>query len=311
MISACYLHCRKLLVIPAILSLLSSQAQAVSDSIPENSVNAGRLCYTISASVLGLAGTTILLNEAWYKDHPRSSFHLYNDWGEWLQTDKTGHIAASYSISLAGIHLMKQTGMPGRRAAWAGGAYGPVFLSVIEILDGFSENWGFSIPDMAANFAGSALAISQEIFLEQQVIRIKYSYHESGLAQYRPDALGRNLPERMLKDYNGQTHWVSANIEGISGKSGRFPEWLNISLGYSAYGMLGGHYNPALANGNELPVIDRHRQFYLSPDIDLSKIRTGSDTVNAILRSLNFIKVPAPAIEYNRGDGVRFHLLFF
>lgn len=225
--------------------------------------------------------------------------------------DKSGHILSAYSLSLIGIHLMKQTGMDEKKAAWIGGLYGPVFLSGIEILDGFSEKWGFSIPDMAANVAGSALAVSQELLFGRQVARIKYSYHESGIAKYRPDALGKNLPERMLKDYNGQTHWLSVNLDELSRRRELFPAWLNISLGYSANGLIGGYSNPEVINGQELPHFDRYSQIYLAPDIDLSKIRTRSTILNYLLRSLNFLKVPSPALEYNIKEGFKLHLLYF
>ena len=281
------------------------------DTIPASRTDKCRLRVTLAASAVSWAGILILLNEAWYRNYPRSSFHLYNDWGEWFNMDKTGHIFSSYALSLAGIHLMRRTGMERNKAVWTGGLYGPVFLSTIEILDGFSEEWGFSLPDMASNIAGSAIAVSQELILGQQVARVKYSYHESGLAGFRPDALGSNLPEKMLKDYNGQTHWLSVNLCKLGGRMEILPPWLNIAFGYSAYGMLGGYSNPSFSNGTKLPHFDRYRQFFLAPDIDLSALETGSDIINALFRRLNFIKIPSPALEYNRVDGFRLHLLYF
>jgi hypothetical protein len=183
------------------------------------------------------------------------------------------------------------------------------FLSVIEILDGFSAEWGFSTADMAANIAGSALAVSQEILTGQQSIRIKYSYRNSSLAQYRPDMLGRNLPERMLKDYNAQAYWISANISDLTGNPGAIPEWLNFAFGYSANGMLGGYADSFISD--QVPDLMRYRQFFLAPDIDLSRIHTKSKAVNKIINALNFVKIPSPALEYNRKDGLRMHLLFF
>lgn len=289
----------------------TSPASGVTDSIPSVISDRGKLCFILATSGMTWAGATLILNNAWYKNYPRSSFHFYNDWGEWYNMDKTGHLVSSYSISMAGIYLMKQTGMEQKKAAWTGGLYGPVLLSTIELLDGFSKKWGFSVPDMASNIAGSALAVSQEILTGHQVVRLKYSYHESGLAEYRPDALGRNLPEKMLKDYNGQTHWLSININSLIINHNILPEWLNIAFGYSANGMLGGHSNPSVINGMELPDKERQRQFYLSPDIDISKLNTGSETLNYLLRSLNFLKFPAPAVEYNNKEGFRFYLVFF
>ena len=301
----------KIILIFLLTAVTIMPCTAGNDTIKVTRTDNKRLGYTLAASAISYAGVMLLLNEAWYKDYPRSSFHLYNDWGEWKNMDKTGHAFSSYTLSLAGIYLMKQSGLPDKKAAWAGGLYGPVFLSTIEILDGFSKRWGFSIPDMAANIAGSGLAVSQELVWGSQIARLKYSYHESGLAAYRPDALGKNLPAKMLKDYNGQTHWISINIGSLTKNPGRVPSWLSIALGYSADGLLGGFSNPETANGLQLPELNRTRQFYISPDIDLSAIDSGSEVVNSILRSFNFLKIPAPALELNTEGEIKLHLLFF
>jgi uncharacterized protein YfiM (DUF2279 family) len=284
---------------------------AGNDTIIIAGIDKQRLGYTLAASAIGYTGVMLLLNEAWYKDFPRSSFQLYNDWGEWHNMDKTGHAFSSYTLSLAGINLMKQSGIPDKKAIWAGGLYGPIFLSTIEILDGFSERWGFSIPDMAANIAGSGLAVSQELVWGKQIARLKYSYHESGLALYRPGALGTNLPGKMLKDYNGQTHWISVSIGPLAKDPEWLPSWLSVALGYSADGLLGGFSNPETANGLQLPELKRIRQFYISPDIDLSAIDSGSEAINRILRSINFLKIPAPALELNSEGEIKLYLLFF
>ncbi|MGF1584965.1 MAG: DUF2279 domain-containing protein [Bacteroidales bacterium] len=301
---------RKIKVIAlAFIAFASVQASWPADTVQFDLLNRKKLNYTLAASAINLAGMTILLNEAWYKNHDRSSFHFYDDSGEWLQMDKAGHFFTSYALSLAGIELIRNTGMGNTRAVWYGSLYGPVFLSVIEVLDGFSAEWGFSIADMAANFAGTGLAVSQELLTGRQTIRIKYSYRHSSLAQYRPEMLGRNLPERMLKDYNGQAYWISANISDLTGIPGVIPDWLNIAFGYSANGMLGGYSDSYISDGIADPL--RYRQFFLAPDIDLSKIHTKSRTVKSILKALNFLKTPAPALEYNRYDGLRLHLFFF
>ncbi len=291
--------------------LLATGAVARTDTLHRADLDKRRLCITLSATAFTWGGGLLLLNEAWYKNYPRSSFHFYNDMGQWYDMDKTGHLFSSYTLSMTGIHLMRQTGMDGKRAAWFGGLYGPVFLSAIEILDGFSDEWGFSVPDMAFNIAGAAVAVSQELLLGGQAVRIKYSYHESGLAGYRPDALGSNLPERLLKDYNGQTHWLSVNPGALTETALLLPGWLSFAFGYGAHGMLGGYSNPASAGGRELPHYERYRRFYIAPDIDLSAVDTGSAFFNKVLRSLNFLKIPSPAVEFNRVDGVRFHLLFY
>ncbi|HQW93173.1 MAG TPA: hypothetical protein PKY28_08745, partial [Ferruginibacter sp.] len=47
--------------------------------------------------------------------------------------------------------------------------------------------------------------------------------------------------------------------------------------------------------------IKRYRQWYLSPDIDLSKIKTNNKGLKLALRLLNVVKIPMPALEFSNG----------
>ena len=282
-----------------------------SDKIAENGIDKTRLGFTLAGTVAGWAGMTIYLYESLYKNNLNSSFKFINDLGENKDIDKTGHMFSSYTLSIAGIHLMKQTGMDRKRAAWIGGSYGTVFLTTKEILDGFREGFGFSVPDMAANIAGSALAVSQELLLGHQVVRVKYSYHESGLAKDTSYDPGRNLADRMIFNYSGQTHWLSLNINSLGGMMEVFPGWLNIAFGYSVCGVTGGCSGTLVAKSTGITNSAGYRQVFIAPDIDLSAIETGSGFFNGVLRTLNFLKIPSPALEYNRVEGFRLHLLYF
>ena len=55
----------------------------------------------------------------------------------------------------------------------------------------------------------------------------------------------------------------------------------------------------------------RYSQYFLSVDVDLSKIPTKSPFLRTLLKTLNVIKIPAPAIQFNQVDGVRFHAIKF
>jgi hypothetical protein len=44
----------------------------------------------------------------------------------------------------------------------------------------------------------------------------------------------------MLKDYNGQTYWLSVNLHSFY-KGSKIPKWLNLAIGYGANGMLTGN----------------------------------------------------------------------
>ena len=153
------------------------------------------------------------LNQLWYADYPKSSFHFINDNGEWFQMDKLGHMTTSYYSGVAGIKAYEWAGFSRKKAIWYGGLTGTFFLSIIEVLDGQSKEWGASSGDLMANTAGSFLAIGQALKWNEQRIQLKYSYSPSEWAAKNPEQLGGNHLQRILKDYNGQTYWLSFNIK--------------------------------------------------------------------------------------------------
>jgi len=195
--------------------------------------------WTVAGLHAGLyAGTLVVLNEAWYKDYPKESFHTFNDAGEWLQVDKVGHAWTAYQLSRASMASWKWAGLNRKQQIWYGGLSGFAFQTAIEFLDAHSAEWGWSWGDFAANMAGSALLIGQELGWKEQRVSFKFSFHqmiyEDPMLNQRSDELfGSSFPERMLKDYNGQTYWLSANLKSFF-KQSNIPAWLNISIGSGA-----------------------------------------------------------------------------
>ena len=151
----------------------------------------------------------------------------------------------------------------------------------------------------------TGLLVGQELLWEEQRITLKYSFHQTRYADIRPETLGSGFFEQALKDYNGQTYWLSANIWSFA-KDSNFPKWLNIAFGYGAEGMLYGENLPT----NAIPQ-NPFRQFYLSFDIDLVKIPTKSKFLKSVFSVINFIKIPAPALEFRSKGGIKFHYLYF
>jgi len=253
-----------------------------------------------------------LLYQEWYRDYPQTKFHFFNDNNEWNQVDKCGHFGSAYYLSRWGKDLVRWTGKSNKSSAWIGAGMASGFLLTIEVMDGFSERWGFSVGDFTANTLGSALFLAQELTWEEQRVTVKFSYHESQLAQYNSALLGSTSTERVLKDYNGQTYWLSGNVKSFLPKSSKFPGWLNIAFGYGADGMLGGNDNfndDGSLVGNQQ--ITRIRQFYLAPDIDLTKIPFRSNFLKSFVKVFGFIKFPAPTIEYQSSGKFVFHGLYF
>ena len=64
------------------------------------------------------------------------------------------------------------------------------------------------------------------------------------------------------------------------------PNWLSFALGYSGDSMT----QPYQQNNNLAS-----RQYFISLDVDLNKIKTKSPLLNSILHTFGFLKFPTPA----------------
>lgn len=249
---------------------------------------------------VGYTGSMIGLYSLWYKDYPMGKFHFFNDNAEWLMMDKAGHSVTAYQIGRIGHTIMRSCGFGEKRSVWFSGLTGFAYLTTVEIFDGFSTGWGASPTDMAANFIGSGLFIGQQLGWHEQKIQLKYSFHNTEYPAYNPSQLGRNLPQKMLKDYNGQTYWLSVNISSLGLQETHFPKWLNLAAGYSIEGLTGSKANTGTVNGTGIPDSERRSQFYISPDIDLSRIKTRSKVLKHVFNVIGFVKIPAPALQFDK-----------
>jgi len=233
--------------------------------------------------------------------------------------DKIGHAWSAYTLSLVSTSTWKWAGLSDKKSAIIGSASGFAFLTVIELLDAYSPGWGWSWSDVAANSLGTGLFLSQELLWKEQRIQFKFSFHRKDYVDetlnIRSDELfGSTTRERMLKDYNGQTYWLSANMKSFF-KESRLPPWLNIAIGYGADGMFGGTENKAYdQNGNvtfDRTDIPRVRQFYLAPDIDLTKIKTNKKWLKTVFLLLNTLKFPAPTLMVDSKGKVKVYGIYF
>lgn len=263
--------------------------------------------YITEATLASL--TLVGMHQLWYANYDSSSFHTINDSNDWLQMDKAGHVMGAYYVGKVGMNVLDWAGESKKNQLLYGATLGFGFLSVVEIFDGFSQEWGFSPSDILANATGTGLLIGQELLWDEQRILMKYSFHTTKYANQRPELLGVSFLEQTLKDYNGQTYWLSANIWSFAKKSS-FPKWLNIAIGYGANGMISGS-DDYLLQTNVTDPPEKTRQFYLSLDVDLSKINTRSKFLKTLFSTINFIKIPAPTLEINSKGRSKFHLLYF
>ena len=251
----------------------------------------------LAAEGVVLSGAILYLKQEWYYDKKRVPFHFYNDFKGWNQVDKLGHFYVSYLESNVGYSILKKFKFSEKKALYFGGFQGLILETPIEFFDAYHQGWGFSVSDLVANTLGSVFFIMQQKIFNEQVIKPKLSFSKSIYASEANGLLGKkSLISQFVYDYNGYTYWFSFSPNKIF-KFKKVPKWLNIAVGYGANGMLGEFENKNMYKGKEIPSFKRYRQFYLSLDIDFSKIRTKSRFVNKIFDGLSYIKIPLPTLE--------------
>ncbi|WP_046758846.1 DUF2279 domain-containing protein [Kordia jejudonensis] len=297
----------KLLFICCFVNVATAQLTPPSFWIKSDTLHKPRRDF-VAITEASLATITLVgLDRIWYADFPRSSFRFINDNNEWLQMDKAGHVLTSYYVGKVGADVLQWSGVSKKDQLIYGATLGFGFLTAVEVMDGFSAEWGASFGDVLANGLGTGLYVGQELLWEEQRIKLKYSFHRTRFAELRPNKLGDGFLEEVLKDYNGQTYWLSANVHSFF-KQSKIPKWFNIAFGYGAEGLVAG----TIEKQREIfPELKRFRQFYLSIDIDLTKIQTNSKFLNSIFSVVNFIKIPAPTLEINTLGKVKFHGIYF
>ena len=257
-----------------------------------------------------LTGAITYLKYQWYNDKERVPFHFYNDFKGWNQIDKLGHFYISYLESNVGYSLLKKFNFSEKKALHYGGFQGLILETPIEFFDAYHEGWGFSLSDMLANSFGSLFFIAQQKLFDEQLIRPKLSFSRSIYAQNANGLLGKdNLLSEFIYDYNGYTYWFSFSPKRIF-KINKIPEWINLSFGYGSNGMLGEFENKKTYKGKILPFYKRYRQYYLSLDINLSKIKTNSRPLKKIFDVLSYIKIPLPTIEFSNKK-IKGYLFYF
>jgi hypothetical protein len=264
--------------------------------------NTKRLKSVIIIGGAGYAATMVGLNQLWYKDAERQPFTFFNDNRQWKQVDKAGHFYSAFHLSQATSKGLQWCDVDTKKAHLWGSVTGFLMLLPIEIFDGFSTNYGASTTDLLANAGGAAFYYAQTVRWNEIRLHPKFSFQRTPYPAFRNDnTLGNGLLSELVKDYNGQTYWVSVDVD----KFIRFPKWLNVAFGYGAKGMV-----YATDFQNQAAGYMAHRQYYVGLDLDLVHIKTRSKALNTVLYIVNLIKLPAPAIEFSNGS-VSFNALQF
>jgi hypothetical protein len=296
---------------------------------PTDTLNTLRFRSALTFSAVTYTGFAAGLYNVWYRKFDQEPFHLFNDLGEWNHLDKAGHFYTSYFQGVLCYKGARWTGLNKRKSMLTGMILGNIFQSTIEVMDGFSSKWGFSLSDMGANLAGIAAFGFQQHYWDEQRISVKISSipvtyptdlifssdgtRQTTLAARASELYGSNFFEKYLKDYNAQTYWLSFNMHSLLPEGNRWPAWLNLAAGYGAENMFGGFSNTWEKQGVLFSADDmkypRYRQYYIGFDIDLPRIKTNKPWLKTLFSAVNIFKIPSPALEINTSGQVVFHLL--
>lgn len=236
-------------------------------------------------------------------------FKFAEDIKQDLWADKAGHFFDSYIASYLIRDMLVECGFSNDASAIWGSVMGWSYLNYIEILDGFGKNWGFSPSDFYANTAGALYFIGQHYFPVLQNFTPKFTYIPANLH----GELQRAPHSVFIDDYSSHTNWISVNVHNLLPESMKkyWLPWLQLSFGYAARNLMA--YDVYSQAGNT-KIIDKYKpvteikryevwgspRFIIALDYDLVKIFPNKGTFwNWLAQTLNYYKLPSPAVEFS------------
>jgi hypothetical protein len=238
---------------------------------------------------------------AWWSGQ-RRNFHFQEDWVSAMQVDKAGHAYGGYMTAYVMSEGLMASGFSWDDATLWGTIFGIAYQTYVETEDGFAQQWGFSPSDWYFDTIGPIFFLSQHYVPALQNITPKWQFVPS-------EWTGKPViirPRTFIDDYNSSTFWWSINIYNILPDNMRkyWIPWLNIAIGYGADAI------DANRDPNGSPDQYSQRRFAVGLDYNLVKLLPdGGWFWNWFRQSLNFIKFPAPAVEFS-SSGTSFKLLY-
>ena len=285
------------------------------DDVPEyrhEGVTGWKLATAVAGAGVYNVGFYQTLKKPWWSGE-KSDFHVINDWwgGYSMEVDKAAHAWSAQVIARASAETYGWSGMSRRQALLWGGVTSLATMTQIEVLDGFTETYGFSTADYAANAVGAFWPLAQDLWRPLGLVTFKMSYHNGYFEQARAP--------NVLEDYNRQTYWLALDVNGVLPRSARryWPDWLGVAVGYGVHNAFTyvntREYNPAQPYRSYLVTrtpARMLREYYVALDLDPTRLPLGDGWLAALVRPLKYIHLPSPAIRF-REDGTRFFALYF
>jgi hypothetical protein len=168
-------------------------------------------------------------------------------------TDKLGHLYMNYAGVRLLTPLFESVGNSREAsvslAAWS--TFG--IYTGVEILDGFSRRWKFSMQDEIANAVGAVLGVALETHPElDAILDFRVDYRPSRPSHFDP-----------FGDYSGQKYLFVVKADGFAPlRESKFLRYLEVAVGYGTRGYDSGG--------------ERHRDAYAGLSLNLARLLADS-----------------------------------
>lgn len=248
-------------------------------------------------------GFTYMETQQFYTNYPYSKFHWKNDLHTWKGMDKCFHSFGSYQLQAFFFETHQLFGYTKNQSLNLALLESMVFGFTKEFGDGHIDIGGWSMYDIGMNTIGNLGFYLQQRIWDKQIIKYKYSYVNSGLQHYNPKILGTSYKNYWLRDYNGQTYWLSTSLGALNLTEKKWLKPIGIAFGYGGENLLHEFNNNKVSGA---PILIPYRQYYLSLDIDWSEIETNRKSLKTFFWILNRFKFPLPTLQITSNGKLSF-----
>ena len=223
----------------------------------------------------------LVFEKGWWDDE-KSHFHFENDFDYAMNLDKFGHFAAGVILGESFYEGYRWAGASEFQSYLFAGLSAMMTHVAIDVKDGYSPEWGFSIFDVLSGTLGGFLPMAERYIPVFKYVDLKWSYWINTKAYYRQSETGV-----FTDDYCNQTFWASFKPYRLLPNAAReyYPSWLAIAAGLSIDEKVFTH--------------EPHprREVYIALDYDLEAFRPQSRMARQVIKFLNYFKLPAPAVQ--------------
>jgi len=272
-----------------------------------DTLNVKRFAFVNGTSLLALYGSYHYINNAWWADS-KKTFHFDGGGSNIAQAfdfgrdaiyakslDKVGHFYGARITSDIFARGIRWSGKTEAQSLLWGGLLGTAVQGFIEIKDGYSPTWGFSMYDWMSGSLGSFYPYFQSKSKFLKALDIKYSYYRKD--NYYYDFIKRE--SNFQDDYMNSTFWLTYNPNRYK-PSGKWPKWLGISVGLGVDHTLNNYYINMPGGTSDWG--KGGYEFYLAPDIDFKGLLPKKPFWQTLAHVLNYIKVPTPALRLGKNS---------